>query len=108
VYSINNQPKFRRRRALLATCFMLVSCLSYSSNLKFRATYSSETSVAFQRITQRYVPENITLYNHCCENHKAYAVGLLHASVAGTELLEYPVRFRGILPPQHSICDLPP
>jgi hypothetical protein len=34
---------------LFATCFMLVSCLAYSSTLKMEATYFSETSVDFQR-----------------------------------------------------------
>jgi hypothetical protein len=31
----------------LAACFMLVSCLAYSSTLKMEGTRSSETSVAF-------------------------------------------------------------
>jgi hypothetical protein len=34
--------------ALLATCFMLVSCLAYSLTLKMEATCSSETSVDFK------------------------------------------------------------
>jgi hypothetical protein len=33
--------------ALLATCFMLVSCLAYSSTLKMEVTCSSETPVDF-------------------------------------------------------------
>jgi hypothetical protein len=44
-------------RALLATCFMLVSCLAYSSILKMEATCSPETSVDFQQTTLRYIPE---------------------------------------------------
>jgi hypothetical protein len=32
---------------------------------------SSETSADFQRTTSRYVPEYITLHNHCCENLKS-------------------------------------
>jgi hypothetical protein len=36
---------------LLAACFMLASCLAYSSILKMEATCSSETSVDFQRLT---------------------------------------------------------
>jgi hypothetical protein len=45
----------------LATCFMLVSYLAYSSTLKMEATCSSETSVDFQRITRRYIPEERAL-----------------------------------------------
>jgi hypothetical protein len=37
------------REALLATCFTLVSPLSYSSTLKMEATSSLEMSVDFQR-----------------------------------------------------------
>jgi hypothetical protein len=46
--------------ALLATCFMPVSFLSYSATLKMEAICSSETSVEFQRTTQRYIPEERT------------------------------------------------
>jgi hypothetical protein len=33
-------------------------------------TLSSETSVDFQQTTLRYVPDDITLHNHSCENLK--------------------------------------
>jgi hypothetical protein len=56
----------RRSRALLATCFMLVSCLSYSSTLKMEATCSSETSVEFKLTTRRYIPEARTLQTIRC------------------------------------------
>jgi hypothetical protein len=59
-------------RGLLATCFMLVSCLAYSSTLKMEARCFSETSVDFQRTTRRYIPEDRTLHNHRCENLRAY------------------------------------
>jgi hypothetical protein len=59
-------------REVLSTCFMLVSRLSYSSILKMVATCSSETSVDFQRTTQRYIPEDRTVHNHCCEKLKSY------------------------------------
>jgi hypothetical protein len=39
-----------------AAYFILASCFAYSSTLKMEVTYSSETSVAFQRITRRYIP----------------------------------------------------
>jgi hypothetical protein len=65
--------------ALLATCFALVSCLTYtySSTLMMEVTCSFENLVDFQRATQRYVPEDRTLHNHRCENHKSHTVGSL-------------------------------
>jgi hypothetical protein len=51
------------RKALLATCFKLVSCLaSYSSTLNMEATCFSETSGDFQRSKLRYTPEDRTLF----------------------------------------------
>jgi hypothetical protein len=38
-----------------ATCFMLVSCLAWSSILKMGATWSSEMSVGFQLTARRYI-----------------------------------------------------
>jgi hypothetical protein len=43
------------------TCFALVSCPAYST-LKMEVIRSSETSVDFQRTTQRYIPEDRTLF----------------------------------------------
>jgi hypothetical protein len=51
---------------------MLVSCLTYSSTLKMETKCSSEMSVEYQRTTQRYIPEDITLHNHRCENLNSY------------------------------------
>jgi hypothetical protein len=42
--------------------FTLLSCLTYSSILKMKATCSSETSVDIQRTTRRYIPEDRTLH----------------------------------------------
>jgi hypothetical protein len=50
-----------RVEALLAACFMLVSCLAYSSTVTVEAKYSSEIPVDFQRATWRYIPEERTL-----------------------------------------------
>jgi hypothetical protein len=58
--------------ALLATCFMPVSCLAYSLLQKMEETYSSRILADFQRTTQHYIPEDRTLHNHCCENLKSY------------------------------------
>jgi hypothetical protein len=51
-------------KALLAACFMLVSCFAQSSTLKMEATRSSETSAEFQRTARCYIPEDRTLHNH--------------------------------------------
>jgi hypothetical protein len=59
--SKNKPSKKPASRALLATCFMLVSFLVYSSTLKTEVTCSSETPVVFQRTTWRYIPEDRTL-----------------------------------------------
>jgi hypothetical protein len=54
--------------AVLATRFTLDSCLAYSATLKMEATWSSETSDNFPRITRHCIPEDTTLHNHRCEN----------------------------------------
>jgi hypothetical protein len=67
----------------------LVSCSAYSSTLKMETICSSETSVDFQRVTRRYIPEDKTLHNHRCENLKSY----FHLSV----LLHPPFYFSVLL-----------
>jgi hypothetical protein len=67
-------PRPRRIRALSATCFVLVSCLAYSSTQKMRVICSSETSDVFRQSTWCYVPGDGTLYNHRCENLKCYTM----------------------------------
>jgi hypothetical protein len=52
----------------LPPAFTLLSCSVYSSTLKMVAICSSETSVDFQRTKRRYVSDDRTLHNHCCEN----------------------------------------
>jgi hypothetical protein len=59
--------KFNRRfKGTYYVCFppafTLVSCSAYYSTLKMEAICSSETSVAIQRITRPYIPEDSTLY----------------------------------------------
>jgi hypothetical protein len=56
--------KFNRR---LPPVFTQVSCSAYSI-MKLEAIYSSETSIDFERTTRRYIPEDMTLHNHRCEN----------------------------------------
>jgi hypothetical protein len=45
----------------VASIFMLVSCLAYSSTLKMEATCSSEMSADIQWTTWRYIPEDTNL-----------------------------------------------
>jgi hypothetical protein len=52
--------------------------LAYSSTLKMKPICSSETSVDFQRTTQRYVTEDRILHNHRCENLISYYVHHFH------------------------------
>jgi hypothetical protein len=54
---INRRFERTCRLVLLATCFMLISCLAYFSTLKMEITSSSETSVDFQRTTWHCIPE---------------------------------------------------
>jgi hypothetical protein len=46
---------------LTPCAFALVFCFTYSSTLKMEATFSSKTSVDFQRTTRPYIPEDSTL-----------------------------------------------
>jgi hypothetical protein len=48
---------------LFATCFILVSCLTYYSTMKMEDKCSSETSVDFQWTTRRYIPVDRTLHH---------------------------------------------
>jgi hypothetical protein len=49
--------------ALLAACFMLASCLAYSSILKMEVICSSEMSDDFQRTT-RHIPGGRTFHSY--------------------------------------------
>jgi hypothetical protein len=50
--------------AVIGTCFFPVSSLAYSFTLKMEVSYSSETSVDFQRTIRHCIPEDRTLHNH--------------------------------------------
>jgi hypothetical protein len=56
MFSYINQ-KFRQ------VYFLSVSCLAYYSNVNMEATYSSETSVDFQRTSRFYIPRDMTCFN---------------------------------------------
>jgi hypothetical protein len=77
-----------QHEALFATCFTLVSYLAYFSILTMEVTYSSETSVDFQRTTRLYIPEDVTLHNHRSKNLKSY----IHLNVLPHLLLGFPGR----------------
>jgi hypothetical protein len=53
-----NHMKQIALRALLAICFMFVSCLLYSSTLNMDAIFSSEMSIVFGRTTFRCIPKD--------------------------------------------------
>jgi hypothetical protein len=52
---VSKSPK---KKTLLATCFLLVFHLAYSSSLKMEATHSSKTSVDIYQTTCHYNPDN--------------------------------------------------
>jgi hypothetical protein len=61
------KSKSGKKSALFAACFMLVSCLAYSSTLKMEATCSSKTLADFQLTTLWYIlkdrrPLDLRLY----------------------------------------------
>jgi hypothetical protein len=60
----------------------------YPPTLKMEAICSSETSVDFQRITRRYIPEDSTFHNHRCENLKSY-ISFYLTTCRSTPLYEF-------------------
>jgi hypothetical protein len=52
----------------LATTFMVISYLAYISTLRIELIYSSDTSAEFLWAALRYIPEDIALHSHHCEN----------------------------------------
>jgi hypothetical protein len=57
------------------------ACLAYSSILKTKVICSSETPADFHQTTQRYISEDRTLHNHCCENLKSNSVMTLYLPI---------------------------
>jgi hypothetical protein len=53
--------KQQESRVLLATCFMLASCLVYFSTLKMERHILPEHQL-FQQTTRRYIPDDATLH----------------------------------------------
>jgi hypothetical protein len=66
-------------RNVLASCFMLVSCVAYSSTLEMEVMSSSQTSADFQWAKWHYISEDRTLHNHGCENLKSYPQSNLYS-----------------------------
>jgi hypothetical protein len=55
---------------LVAGGALLISYLVYHLAMMIKVKCSSETSVDFQQITLRYIPEDTVLHNHSFENLK--------------------------------------
>jgi hypothetical protein len=61
-------------KALLASGFMMVSCLVHSSIIKARMVSLSETSLDFDRTTLNYISGDRIVHNHCSEKLKPYMI----------------------------------
>jgi hypothetical protein len=75
VQSIESQPAFRRNISPFSACHLLSHWLSWSAcslTLKMEAICSSRMLADFQRTTWRYITEDGTFHNYCCENLKSY------------------------------------
>jgi hypothetical protein len=59
-----------KSRALFAYCLCILSCLTYSSNLKKFVILSPETSLHFSRDIRRYNSYYVILHSFRCENPK--------------------------------------
>jgi hypothetical protein len=62
--------------ALLAACFLLVSCLAYSSALKIERVRPSETSVNYYWAAQLYMQEDNILHSHSIEPQLQHKINL--------------------------------
>jgi hypothetical protein len=56
--SLKANRRFGGTELYLLLAFTLVSCFVFSSTLNMEATFSSKTSVDFQRTTRRYIPDD--------------------------------------------------
>jgi hypothetical protein len=56
-------PHNRCQCRILAACFMIVSCVAYSSTVKTEAICSFETSVHFHRSVRSYIADDTTLHD---------------------------------------------
>jgi hypothetical protein len=62
----------RIRKQLHATCFMLVSCLAYSSPWRWRQHVPPKRQLTFNRLHGIVSQKMLTLHNCLCENLKSY------------------------------------
>jgi hypothetical protein len=76
-----NETVLQSEEICLPPALALVSCSAYSSALKMDEIYSSETSIDFQRITRRYIPEDSTVHNYRFENLKSHMLYILVADI---------------------------
>jgi hypothetical protein len=57
---------------------LLLACLAYSSNVKWRSVLSFEASRNFYQTTQCRVPRDGILPSDCCENLNSYILIPIH------------------------------
>jgi hypothetical protein len=68
---VNQAAWSMKQVALLAACFMVVSCLAYCSILMMDVIRSSETLVEFYGTSLLYIREDKNLDTHSCDNLKS-------------------------------------
>jgi hypothetical protein len=61
----------------------------YQLHARASSTCSSETSVDFQRVTRRYIPQDRTLHNHRCENLESYTKNKLLLNICSLSSWNY-------------------
>jgi hypothetical protein len=64
-------------KQMAITTYNFLSRWYCSYTLKMEVIRYLETSVDFQRITLRYIPEDSTLHNHRCQNLTSYIRAVL-------------------------------
>jgi hypothetical protein len=70
IYLLNVQGRISRKRHQRESRRQAEWLAQLIRLWKWKAIYSSETSVDFQRTTRRCIPEGSTHHNHFCENPK--------------------------------------
>jgi hypothetical protein len=66
------KTKSSKKLALLAACFVLISCLAYSLTVKIEVTCYSKMLVDFQWTVEHYIPEDKILHNDWYEYFNPY------------------------------------
>jgi hypothetical protein len=77
----------------IAVCFMLVSCLSYSSTLKVEAICFSKMSGDFQQNASHYTPQDRTLQTNKTGHILQCLVLLMQQIFRHQQLVPFPLRY---------------